>query len=511
MTDSANPQRAGVYGRQSKDKTKSIDEQTAAGIADADAEGWTVTAKYSDGTSASRFARTARDGWARLLTDLDAGLLDVLVLWESSRGDRDAETWLGLLRRCRQRGVRIRVTSHERTYNPANARDWKALAEDGLDSAYESEKTSVRVRRGTAAAAAEGKPHGRVTYGYARRYNPVTKALVEQTPHDEQAPIVREITRRIGRGEPVVTVVDDLNGRGVPAPRGDTWTRRTVKSIATSPTYLGKRVHGRETYEAIWPALVDEAEHLAAVRVLTDPARKTTRPGRQKWLLSYLARCGVCGDHLHRIPNRDNLKRPDRYQCGKGCTGIRAADIDDLVAEVVCRRLAREDGIDLSQADDEAVIEARRDVARLQGRLDEWRDSAARGETSPASLARIEADLLNQIDAAQRRAVAATTPPVMAELFAAMAEALAALTGDELAVLAAAKLVQVSPDGLAELSPDGLADFRYSLMRERFDALPVAVRRELIALLMVIRVRRADHGGRQGFEPERVLIEWRTA
>src|SRR6266540_4514065 len=120
------PDRAGVYGRQSKDKTKSITEQLAECTADAVEQGALVAATYRDGVSASRFTTKRRDDWPRVRSDVDAGKLDMLALWESSRGDRDAQTWLGLLATCRKRRVLIRITSHERTYDMGIARDRKS-------------------------------------------------------------------------------------------------------------------------------------------------------------------------------------------------------------------------------------------------------------------------------------------------------------------------------------------------------------------------------------------------
>src|SRR5262249_19147180 len=158
--------------------------------------------------------------WPKLLADLGAGQLDVLVLWESSRGDRTPQSWMALLSRCQERGVRIRVTSHERTYDMRIARDWKALAEDGIDSAYESEKTSVRLRRAVAAGAAAGRPHGKVIYGYERVYDPTTRELVEQREHPTRGPIAREIITRAAKGEAIGAIVKDLNSRGVPSPGG---------------------------------------------------------------------------------------------------------------------------------------------------------------------------------------------------------------------------------------------------------------------------------------------------
>lgn len=485
--------RAAIYSRQSKDKTKSLDEQATECETDAVEQGWTVDRRYSDGVSASRFAKQAREHWPKLLADLEAGHIDVLILWESSRGDRDAESWLGLLRRCRDRGVRIRVTSHERTYNLAVPADWKTLATEGIDSSYESEKTSLRLRRAVAAQAKQGRPHGPVIFGYQRVYGVDDKGkryLVEQRPHPDQAPIVVEIFHRVARGDSITAIVNDLNERGVPAPRGGQWGRNTPRSIALNIEYTGKRELRGEVYAAVWPPLVEESLYLAAKRRLTDPARKSTRPGRQRWLLSYLGKCW-CGAWLHGIPERAGKRLKSRYECersGSGHCSIVAGTLptggddetpidglDPFVIAVVVQRLAQLDGPDLRHTDDAAVLAAREEVARLQARLDEWRESARRGETSPASLAAIEAGLLEDIRQARRRAVAAAVPPALVELV----------------------------DGV-----DVVADVesRGKVIAARLAGMPVSVRREVISLLVDVTVHRAAVRGRNQFDPTRVEI-----
>jgi len=468
--------RAGVYGRQSKDKTKSIDEQTAECEADAAGQGWTVAERYSDGVSASRFATKARKHWARLLADLDQGKLDILVLWESSRGDRDLPTWVQLLATCRERGVRIRITSHERTYDVRNGRDWKSLAEDGIDSAYESEKTSVRLKRAMVAQAVAGRPQGHHLYGYERVYGVDERGkrvLLRVRPHPSQAPIVAEIVARVGKGEPVLTICRDLEARGVPAPKGGRWLRSTVRDMAMRLDYLGKRELRGEVSDAIWPAVVTEADHLAARRVLGDRSRRASRPTRQKWLLSYLATCAVCGEGLHGRPARGPVAA--RYQCSvRGCASIHAAPLDDLVTEVVCRYLAADLKL-RPPSNDAVVLAARLEAETRQTELGQWRESARRGETTPASLAHIEAGLLDDIKAAWRRAEQATTPPVMLDVI------------------------------------DG-AHGRLDVIRARFVALPVAARRDIIASLLDVKILRATTQGREDEapDPERVDIAWRT-
>jgi site-specific DNA recombinase len=92
------------------------------------ANGWQIAAEYEDAVSTSRFARKQREDWPRLLADIEAGRLDVVVLWESSRGSRRAAEWMAFLDLCRDRQVRIHVTSHGRTYDMSN------LACAGLES-----------------------------------------------------------------------------------------------------------------------------------------------------------------------------------------------------------------------------------------------------------------------------------------------------------------------------------------------------------------------------------------
>ncbi len=139
------------------------------------------------GLSAPRFATRDRPGYQRLLAGIDADKLDVVVLWEASRGDRKLATWAQFLDACRERGTGIYITSHGRLYDMANGRDWRNLAEDGVDSGYESEKTSIRIQRAVAAKMQAGEPFGHIAYGYLRVYDPRTREPIEQRPCMEPA------------------------------------------------------------------------------------------------------------------------------------------------------------------------------------------------------------------------------------------------------------------------------------------------------------------------------------
>lgn len=435
---------AGIYDRVSKvargGDLRSMEQQSEENRAVIGANGWKAGPEYDGDAnrSASRFATKQRDDFERLLGDLDAGRLDVLVMWETSRGSRKLSEWSQMLDLCRERGVLIHVTSHGRTYDPRNARDWRTLAEDGVDNAYESEKTSGRIRRDVAASARAGRPHGHVPYGYVRQYDPKTGALVAQVPDDalreiirpdgtsywwSPVRVVREIVTRIAGGEGVSVIVDDLNARGIPSPRGKQWSRYIAKRIATNPAYIGKRSHHGKLYDATWPALDNdgqdadwEATYWSAVRTLSDPKRKTTRPGRQVHLLTYFAECGKCGAPL----SARDVKTLGVWSVNcsrKDCVSTREAWLDEPIELLVKARLKRPDAYEaFAASDDKAVVEAQREAAELRARLDAFIDRAADGEISDDALARIEGKLRPKIEAADRRAREAAVPRALRDL-----------------------------------------------------------------------------------------------
>ena len=118
-------------------------------------------------------------------------------------------------------------------------------------------------------------------------------------------------------------------------------------------------------------------------------------------------------------------------------------------------------------AADREVLQARGEVGKLRADLDDWRLSAARGATSPESLAVIEAELTVKIREANVRADRASIPPALRDL----------------------------------LEPG--AD-----VRQRWADATLAAKRDVIRTLMEVRVRPS---GQNSFMPthERVDVTWK--
>ncbi|MEU1164766.1 TIGR02679 domain-containing protein [Streptomyces sp. NPDC005921] len=67
-------------------------------------------------------------------------------------------------------GYLIHVTSLDRTFNPRNYGDRHSLISGINDAEKEARLLSVRTLRGVNSAAGEGRPHGKIPFGYRRTY-----------------------------------------------------------------------------------------------------------------------------------------------------------------------------------------------------------------------------------------------------------------------------------------------------------------------------------------------------
>lgn len=455
--------RASVYGRQSSGNAKSIKEQLVAGYAAVAGNGWSHAGDYSDGVGASRYRKKKRDDWERLLADLAAGVFDVLILWESSRGDRTLTSWAQFLELCRNHNILVHVIADDHTYDLNRPRDWKTLANAGVDAAAETDLLSIRVKRGHAGAAAMGKPPGGPTpYGYRRYFDPTTGKRTGQKPDEAEAVIVREICRKIAGGHTVLGLANDLNERGVPAPSlSGRWDTSAIRRIARSPAYIGVRVLNDIEHRGDWEPLIDEGLHYAARQFLNDPTRKVTRPGRQKHLLTYLAVCHVCESWIDYAATYYKCKRA-------GCVSMPKEITDRIVSGQVIRRLTRTDAVTLLADDSEVDIrDSRAKVAKLRAQLDEWRASALRGETSPGSLAVIERGLMADIEALE-------------------------VEIRKLLVPAPLKAILNPDDDMRTLLGPG------SDIEARWDAAPIVAKRLFISALCDIRIDRGRPGRPRG-------------
>jgi DNA invertase Pin-like site-specific DNA recombinase len=478
------------YLRVSLDRSghaRSIEQQHDENARAATVNGWTLAEPYSDhAVSASRYSRKARGGFADLMADLDAGRFgaNILILWESSRGSRRVGEWVDLVEVCAEQHVSIFVTTHGRSYDPANPRDRRSLLEDAVDSEYESSKISERTKRDNAARAAAGRPHGRTPYGFRRAYDPGTGALLGQEEHPDEARVVRELFARILAGHSLRGIARDFERRGIRSRSGGLFSPAALRSLAVRDSYRGFRVHdpGRTsgtshsvqalTTPATWPGLVSEGEFHGVRRILGDPSRRTNRPGRGVHLLSMIARCDVCGGPL-AATDRDG--RGPQYQCHTGGhVRVSKAEVDAVAEQVMLAYLSTSEvyaDFTRGDADGPELQAVRAEVAELRARLDELADAVADGSVSITLAARSEPRLRERLAAAERRERELATPSALL--------------------------------GLIEPGPD---------VTKRWQAAPMSARREVARLLLApdvlgqLHVTRSPTPGRPVPAAERIVF-----
>lgn len=403
--------RAVIYTRVSSDtKSGSSVAQQEADCRKVCADnGWEVSEVLSDNdVGASRFSKGERLAYARLSEVLRAG--DILVMWESSRGQRNLGDYVDLRDLCAARGVRWCISGT--IFDPAKGGDRFTSGLYALMDEKAAEETRDRVRRAQAANAKQGKAHGKLPFGYRAERDPATGRIARRVPDEDQAPILREMVSRILKGEAIYSIALDLNARGVPtATPSRGWTTAVISTMVKRPTYAGLRSHlGEIKSKGDWEPLISMEDHQAVVSMLSNPARITHRGVAPKHLLSGIARCGVCQSLVRRISGPYPA-----YSCAQNhCVRRKQSFVDDWVERAIiemCKTMVLGDGA--ASADVERV---RAEVRGLNTRLAEYKHQAIEGLIDAADFRDISAGLRAKIAKAERQLEPLRANPHVVEL-----------------------------------------------------------------------------------------------
>lgn len=375
---------AAIYARISQDRSGDelgVKRQLADCRAEAKRRGWTVAEEYID-DDVSAYSGKARPAYERMLSDIEDGLRDAVLVWHLDRLHRRPIELERFIATCSRAGVTEVVTL---------AGDIDLAKGDGLLmarllSAVAANESDSKRRRGKRKAL-EIAESGRPLMGGPRPFG----FLDDRVSHDPaEAAAIREVAGRVLAGETLYSVTTWLDESGIRTVGGFAWRTRTVRNFLLSPRYRGMRVHnGQVIGKGTWEPIITPEQGERLTRLLTEPARRTNRSAR-RYLLSGLLRCGKCGATLHSAPT--NGRR--RYGCtmdaaGRGCGGIfiYAEMLEAFITEAILMRLDTPQMLAaLNQApagNDEATAVAgqiQTDTSRMDGLATMWAD----GEMSRA-------------------------------------------------------------------------------------------------------------------------------
>lgn len=309
--------------------------------------GLQVVEVYTDNdigaSAASR--RKARPAYARMLADVRAGRVGVIVAYSNSRLTRRPRELEDLIALHEQHGTRLlTVVSGEDNLATADGR-MVARIKASVDAA-EAERTAERVTRKHLELAQAGRQvgGGKRPFGYEED---------RVTPRESEAALVRAAVDDVLAGLPLARTVRAWAAAGVVTSGGRPWTNGLLLQYLRSPRLAGWRVHRRkgttwtpvppvaigkdgQPVRGAWQPLISDEQHRALVAALTaNPDKRTRVPRRnaRRYLMTGLLRCGVCNGPMYA----NRVGTSHYYRCDTGDHGNSASGrgVDAWVADRV--------------------------------------------------------------------------------------------------------------------------------------------------------------------------------
>jgi site-specific DNA recombinase len=360
-----------IYARISKDKSgisENVDTQVTECKQYARAQGWTIAGIFSDNDiGASKYSKKPRPGYQTLLTAIQHNGIEAIVVTEMTRLYRRMEELLAIIKLAEQTSLKHIIALDEMGYDLSTGQGVHNAISAVNNAVLESRKTSDRQKRRIRSRAVKGMPHGgNRPFGYEKG------GMVIK---EDEAEVIRWMTREIIKGMGINSVVRGLNARGITTSTGKKWTRQIVQHTLGHKRLAGIREHKGTDYIAAWPAIIT-LEEWELMQFAMHRRRRQFPGGVQAgrtYLLTGLIVCGRCGGpmygHLHR---RDNYPPRPRYRC-RGCGKVAriAAPVDTFVSEAVLYRLDSEGVARLLQESTKADVRpllARYQALQARGR-----------------------------------------------------------------------------------------------------------------------------------------------
>jgi site-specific DNA recombinase len=305
--------------------------------------GWVALQEsYDDG--GRKGETTDRPAFQRLLTDIEAGKVDVVACYKHDRLSRSFLDFYRLLEFFEQHAVSfVSVTQDFDTSKPLGR-----LLQNILMSfaEFESEQIRERVRDKKLASRKRGLwPGGRPPLGYDLN----GKGL---TVNKREAEVVRGIYEAYLRLGSLPAVAQFCCRQDWKAKRhryrsgrvhgGKDFTYSTLSPLLKNPVYMGKLRGEDGPYDGIHEAIVDEETWQRVQEMLKANSGEKRHPRRNNGVLlgGGLLKCGVCGETMGHMTCRQGGRVYRYYRCAtlardgaSACPGSRvtAADIEGFV------------------------------------------------------------------------------------------------------------------------------------------------------------------------------------
>ncbi|MGH3784626.1 MAG: recombinase family protein, partial [Pseudonocardiaceae bacterium] len=362
--------------------------------------GWTVTEDhiFTD-NDLSAATGVYRPGYADLMAAIERGEAAMIVTYQLSRLWRNRRERAEAMEILKTHRVKV-VTVKGPELDLATAYGRAMVGLLGEFDTMESDVKGERMRSSILQKAHAGQQSGggQRPFGYQLRYKIVSKPGEKQrrritrvSVDPDEGKIVQDCAGRVMAGEPIASIVRDLNDRKFLTSAGNPWNRTTLRRMLCSARISGRREHiSRDSYETTrpligeivwapkddpervwepgdnidqdqheggsepegdtdedelegtlrWPAIISVVDSDRLRTLLTRAERRLTTGGARKHLLSGILHCARCGQPMVGRSSRGVLryvcnKNPDGNKGGCGRTYVTAAPTDDHIRDLV--------------------------------------------------------------------------------------------------------------------------------------------------------------------------------
>lgn len=376
---------------------------------EAERRSWPVVEVFTDNdVSASK--SKPRPEYQRLLSSIESGHIDAVVVWDIDRLTRtpmELESFIIITDRHR-----VALASVGGEVDLSTPQGQLTARIKGNVARHEVQQMSRRLKRKFQENAKEGKPHGVTPFGYRREHiidDQGRNAGYREVIDPAQAEAIRELYRMVIAGESLRSLAKYLNDNGFQTGRGNPFIGNVVGNMLKKPRYTGHRTVNKQIVgKGVWEPIIDQDTYDQAIAVLTTPGRRHSRGLEPKYLLSGIALCGRegCGaalrPNIHK-PRPDGKQRGPAYVCPDCMKLTRQMEpVDGLVNDFMVAYLTKFRLRSTPAGKPDALLDAQNTRDAVLARMDTLADSFATGEITPRQMARINEQLQAQLEAAER-------------------------------------------------------------------------------------------------------------
>jgi site-specific DNA recombinase len=249
--------RCAVYCRVSSDERldqsfNSIDAQREAGIAyvaSQKTEGWELVPDFYEDPGFSG-GNMERPGLKRLLKDIQAGKIDIVVVYKIDRLSRSLADFAKMVEVFDNHMVSFSSVTQQ--INSATSMGRLMLNVLLSFAQFEREVTGERIRDKIAASKRKGMwMGGSVPLGYR-----VENRALHIEP--QEAELVQRIFEQYIAEKSTTKIVKELNEQGIQTKRKKTFCKQSIYKILHNRTYIGEISHKGESFPAQHERLIDQ-------------------------------------------------------------------------------------------------------------------------------------------------------------------------------------------------------------------------------------------------------------